>query len=149
MSDCGNYLDGDVIGTPQCLHMPYSFEHCNSLILSKVLHLPNGTRLTSFVPTPNIYYLVLEPHYLDQQQFYFSYFCLKFGIQRLLKQTNPITILAVMNSLLVLLVLLIASVLTADEVYKYDEHAPILYHFESDGVKIDVLKKGKNSTLNT
>ena len=54
-----------------------------------------------------------------------------------------------MNSLLVLLVLLIASVLTADEVYKYDEHAPILYHFESDGVKIDVLKKGKNSTLNT
>ena len=47
-----------------------------------------------------------------------------------------------MNSLLVLLVLLIATVL-ADEEYKYDESAEVLYHYEHDGVKIDVLIKGK------
>jgi len=50
-----------------------------------------------------------------------------------------------MNSLLVLLVLLIASVyVLADEEYKYDENAVIIYTYENDGVKIDVLKKGED-----
>jgi hypothetical protein len=51
-----------------------------------------------------------------------------------------------MNSLLVLLVLSISSVLAGDE-YKYDKNAKVLYSYEHDGVQIDVLQKGEKQGL--
>jgi len=48
-----------------------------------------------------------------------------------------------MNSLLVLLVLSLSSVL-ADGEYKYDKKAKVLYSYEHDGVQIDVLIKAED-----
>ena len=50
-----------------------------------------------------------------------------------------------MNSLLVLVISFIVSVsvILADEVYKFDKDAEVLYKFDHDGVQIEVLKKGK------
>ena len=52
-----------------------------------------------------------------------------------------------MNSLIALLALLVVSVIA--EEYKFDENAEILYTYDQDGVKIEVLKKGMCSLSNS
>jgi len=51
-----------------------------------------------------------------------------------------------MNSLLVLAISFIVSVsvILADEVYRFDKDAEVLYKFDHDGVQIEVLKKGED-----
>lgn len=52
-----------------------------------------------------------------------------------------------MRSVLALLLVLTVTVLTEEE-YKYDEQESVLYSYDHEGVKIEVLKKGENLHLN-